>query len=674
MAIDPDRTRAKIEDVAREAGVSRSTASRVLRGLLKVLPETRDRIFAAAERVGYHPNLMARALRTGAVGTVALVLADQQLASALYSAAITTVKQALLSRRLKLIVSVVTEQEEVDEAINALFGWSDVLAMPEALASRSRILAEGEFPVILLDATAKSPDENPLADSDRIGFDQAGAMAMAVGHLVSIGHRNIAFIGGPPGVPPYELRRQGFLAGMKQAVLPVRSEWLVSCAAGQMVESAGAAFDQAVSAGRSRLSAIVCADDVLALAVAAAARRSKSRVPDDYSVIGYGDTMAARLSNPQLTTIAHSGVELGDALARIVLAHYDSPDREAEQVVLPGRIVVRDSTAPHTSHITRASVLSGTPGSAQPGRTLSDGIYEIQALHSGMLLDVPNAARTPGCHVWQWPRNGTSAQLWLVTHAEDIWYRIRNTGSWLFLDADSAMPGYCPVVTNPMNEQNPDFQLWRFEPMAADSHTFRITNKAKELVLDFAYGARFSNELAMVFAWNGGTNQQWTMHAIPFVTDEYEIVAFHSCKALDVPKQSRLPGVKPCQADRAYVLGQRWRLVHQGGAFYRIQSKLSNLNLQASGNAGTQVVLSPEDPEACDAQLWQIELVDASEPTYRLINKALETVLEIQSGEHASGASISLGDWTDAPYQRWMICDELTDADGITAAAADPRM
>jgi Ricin-type beta-trefoil lectin domain-like len=291
----------------------------------------------------------------------------------------------------------------------------------------------------------------------------------------------------------------------------------------------------------------------------------------------------------------------------------------------------------------------------EPTTPLMPGIYELEARHSGMMLDVPNAARTPGCHVWQWPRNGTSAQLWYISHVQDEWYRIRNVGSWLYLDADALMPDGCPVVTNPMNERNPDIQLWKFESMEPGSSTYRITNKAKGLVVDFAYGSLVSNELVILFPWNGNTCQQWTALQVPFLTDEYEVVALHSSRALDVPGQSRVVGTVPCQSDRSRSLGQRWRLVYRGGGDYQIQSMLSNLMLQVSIKPAPGVMLTQDDPEAGDAQLWQIEPVDAAQQSYRFVSKALDMVLQIHAGQHSAGMQLETGSWTGAPHQQWLI-------------------
>src|SRR5262245_27263575 len=123
MLNKPIRTRGSIDDVAREAQVSRSTASRVLRGLMKVSPQTKDRIFAAAEKLSYRPNLMARALRTGELSTVALILTPDQIANPIYSETIGTLKQGLEPHGLKLIVPVISSEEDPVLTIEDLSNW-----------------------------------------------------------------------------------------------------------------------------------------------------------------------------------------------------------------------------------------------------------------------------------------------------------------------------------------------------------------------------------------------------------------------------------------------------------------------------------------------------------------------------------------------------------------------
>ena len=235
---------------------------------------------------------------------------------------------------------------------------------------------------------------------------------------------------------------------------------------------------------------------------------------------------------------------------------------------------------------------------------------------------------------------------------------MRNVGNWLYLDADGTMPDICPVVTNPLNEQTPDIQLWKFEPMEPGSRTCRITNKAKPLVVDFAYGSLVSNELVIVYPWNGQPCQQWTLQSIPMLSDEYEIVAFHSSMALDIPGQSRAAGTVPCQAERARSLSQRWRLIHRGDACYQIQSMYSNLMIQATLQPAPGIILTQNDPEAGAAQLWRIEPVNISASTYRFVSKALGLVLEIRAAQHAAGTMLQIADWSAAPHQQWLIYDD----------------
>jgi hypothetical protein len=220
------------------------------------------------------------------------------------------------------------------------------------------------------------------------------------------------------------------------------------------------------------------------------------------------------------------------------------------------------------------------------------------------------------------------------------------------------MPDTCPVVTNPINETASDCQLWKFEPIGPGSNVHRITSKAKDLVVDFAYGSLVSNELVIVFPWNGNACQQWSLQAIPLLSDEYEIVALHSAKALSVPGKSRASGSMPCQEERARTLSQRWRLIHRGGANYQIQSMLSNLMLQAIRQPEPRAVLMQNDPEAGDAQLWRIEVADAAQFSYRFVSKALDLALEIRDAQHADGAAAQLAGRADAAHQQWLVYDE----------------
>lgn len=710
------RVHAGIEDVAREAGVSICTASRAFRGMDNVSSETRRKVLAAAEKVGYRPNRLARALRTGNVHTVALIMAARQSAGTFYLDVIAELKRVLAQRKLQLIISVLEDDEGPEEITEDLLSWCGMVAVQAGVAARHwRSLVQTGASIVLVDGVAS--EEQLQAGMNSVAFDECDGVGQVVRHLVALGHRNIAYLGGLSDQQKYRFREQGFRKTMQEVSLPVRPEWLLQCAPDQAVESTRLAFDQAIMASRGRLSAFVCETDSLALSLFEILRLRARRVPSDYSVVGYGNTAPSRSSTPPLTSIEHRGQELGHALGRLIVRQWESRPSSPETIRLPARLIVRDSTAPRMASMNRGaiarpagapsaesgSVTHGQPrtstdghGQAQDGAPLfADGIYEFQALHSGLMLDDPEYAWGWTVQLRQIAPYGLPNQLWLITHVQDNWYTIRSTRSWLFVDAASFDTALCPAaIITPRNVDNPDSQLWSFEPVDPQAGSYKITNRARGYVLDVIGGSTNVSGGICVYPWANGRNQQWVVRPVPFLTGEYEIVALHSCMALQVPREhageplsdadypamvavpdtgpdTTLPAgtaVPPaCQADRSRCLEQRWRLFHRGQGRYTIRNMHSNLFLVAvDGPAVTlaradgQKIAFPEHSHepVPDNWIWRIELVDPAEPTYRIVSSTLGFVLQIESGFSAPGATISAGEWSGATHQQWLIYED----------------
>jgi hypothetical protein len=288
---------------------------------------------------------------------------------------------------------------------------------------------------------------------------------------------------------------------------------------------------------------------------------------------------------------------------------------------------------------------------------MADGLYELRALHSGKLLEAPNGSRVLGGHVWQRSADGAASQLWHMTQDHGEWRRIRNAANWLYLDADAKWPDVCPILMNPLNEQTPDIQLWRIEAVDHESGTYRVTNKAKDVVLDFVLSLRMSNEHLLAYPWNGKACQQWLLQGIPFLTGEYRIAGADSGKRLDVSALSRAAGAVPCQSDASDSPSQRWRLIHRGDACYQVQNTHSDLVIQAAKKPALSVALTQSDPDAGDAQLWRIECVGPGVPQWRLVSKALGTVLEVGHESRETSDPLQLGDWSGELRQLWGICE-----------------
>ena len=171
------------------------------------------------------------------------------------------------------------------------------------------------------------------------GDDQAG-MALAVRHLIELGHRHVALIGGDPRVSSARVRRAGFEQGLRDAELQP-----TSITEGLFTFDSGHHQALALLGNGPRPSAVCAANDLLALGVLAAAKELGVRIPEQLSVIGYDDIAYARLAAPSLTTIRQPAYGMGEVAARLLLERVAGDDGPKRRIVMLPELMVRGSTA-----------------------------------------------------------------------------------------------------------------------------------------------------------------------------------------------------------------------------------------------------------------------------------------------------------------------------------------
>jgi len=331
-----------IRDVARRAGVSVATASRVLNGKLIVKAETRDRILAVMDEIGFTPSPAARRLslgRTLTVGVVVSFLTRPQAAERIRG-----IDAVLSDSELDMVIYNVESVTKRDHYLGTLARARRadgllVLSLPPT-EDAIPALSEGPVPVVFVDVHTPS-----IAAMSRVVGDDSAGGGIAARHLVDLGHTRIAFIGdaieNPFGFTSSRDREAGAMRELAMRGITVPPGWIGHAAHGRYQ-----AREQAlrILASDDRPTAIVAASDTQALGVIAAARERGLHVPDDLSVIGYDDIEAADYVG--LTTIRQQLFESGRRGAEILLAEIESRKVEPTVARLAPELVVRATTAP----------------------------------------------------------------------------------------------------------------------------------------------------------------------------------------------------------------------------------------------------------------------------------------------------------------------------------------
>ncbi|HEY8484120.1 MAG TPA: LacI family DNA-binding transcriptional regulator [Longimicrobiales bacterium] len=327
---------ATIKDVAREAGVSVATVSRVFNNSGPVREETRRLILEVARRLRYTPNGAARSLITRRTGTVGVVLPE--LEGEFFSEVIRGIDRTAQGKGYQLLLSGSHNATSKVSALQLMRGNVDgLIVMSPSLEARALAPSLPEnVPVVLLNCCVEGSSLAAL-NIDNFG----GAYAM-VEHLVAVhGHRRVAIIKGPEENWDARERLRGYRAAM-QALAGGGSEELEF--PGDFTQRSGYAAAQRILELDPRPTAIFAANDSMAIGALSALSEAGVRVPEEVAIAGFDDIPIARYTNPPLSSV-HVGIgELGArAMARLLEAIEQGDDEARRQEVLPTRCVLRSS-------------------------------------------------------------------------------------------------------------------------------------------------------------------------------------------------------------------------------------------------------------------------------------------------------------------------------------------
>jgi LacI family transcriptional regulator len=354
-----------IKDVAREAGVSVATVSRVHNRSAAVNAATRERVAAVAARLGYSPHGAARSLITSRTSTIGVLLPD--LYGEFFSEVIRGIDQTAQRHGYHLLISSSHDEErDLDAAVRSMRGRVDgLIVMAPRLGAREAVAAlADDFPLVLLNCAV---DDAPF-DAITVGnFDGARAM---VRHLVALGHRRVGFIAGPERNYDAAERRRGWREALREAGVRAPAAWE---APGDFGEASGYRAAQRLLAARpGRPTAIFAANDAMAIGALSAIREAGLRVPEDVAVAGFDDIPMARYMSPPLSSVHVDIVALGEhATTRLVESVRraeggdggggDGQQRDRARVgtheTMATRLVVRDSCGGGV----RAAAAASTP-------------------------------------------------------------------------------------------------------------------------------------------------------------------------------------------------------------------------------------------------------------------------------------------------------------------------
>ena len=338
--------RPSITDVARRAGVSVGTVSNVLNRPEQVTVATRDRVLAAIEELQFVRNASARQLRAGTIQTVGAIVLD--IANPFFTEVARGVEDRLAADEYTLMLASSDEDPEREARYLRLFeehGVQGIMVTPSAgtldllLGVRDR-----GIDVVLLDANS------PLEDLSSVAVDDVQGAALAIAHLVALGHRRIAFVNGPETIKQCVDRRAGVLASLEAAGLDP-AQALVEVTIGSLNADGGERGVEQLFAehgeGTDRPTAIFCVNDLTALGALRALRARDIAIPRDMAVVGYDDVTFASMLTVPLTSVRQPTHQLGWTAADLLLRQGTEKDAfHHQRIQFHPELVVRGSSDP----------------------------------------------------------------------------------------------------------------------------------------------------------------------------------------------------------------------------------------------------------------------------------------------------------------------------------------
>jgi len=338
----------KLDDVARKAGVSTSTVSRVLNKTGRVKPSTRARILRIAEAMHYRPDFHARSLAGGKSNGLGLIVSN--LENPFFLDIFHSVEAQARHRGYEVVVANTDYQpKRLESAVRWMQGHrlaGMALVVSERVPALIEELPTGKIPIVFYDVEVVGPKVSSIRT------DYSAGMQKAVKYLHSLGHRRMAFVGHHASLQPLQERKRSFVSAVERYEGQVE----YSVAAGADSPDGGREAARHLLDARPGATAILCANDFMALGVLRALREAGLRVPEDVSVIGFDNIHLSEYAAPPLTTVNIPREQIGMTICSALLPETEEAPAPTSVCVIGPELLIRDSTGP-----VPAALASGKP-------------------------------------------------------------------------------------------------------------------------------------------------------------------------------------------------------------------------------------------------------------------------------------------------------------------------
>lgn len=344
-----------IKDVANLAKVAPSTVSRVIANSSRISEKTKQRVRLAMKELGYHPNIIARSLAnqsTQAIGVVMPSSADKVFQNPFFPEVIRGISTGAHEKKHAIYMSTGETEEEIFQevvqmvqgrrvdGIVLLYSKVDDIILP--------YLQEHEVPCVVIGKPFKNAEGVFFVDNDNF---RAGREATE--YLIEMGHERIAFVGGNLDLVVTIDRLTGYDKAIRGANLHYRDEYVIHQ---EFLQEGGKEAVRKLMSLEERPTALVVADDLMALGILNTLDEMGISVPDDISIVSFNNALIAELARPALTSVDINIFELGYQAVSCLIDQFEDPYQIAKQIKVPHKMIKRQSCKPLTKKTVETTV------------------------------------------------------------------------------------------------------------------------------------------------------------------------------------------------------------------------------------------------------------------------------------------------------------------------------
>lgn len=330
-----------IQDVAKEAGVSITTVSRVINNNYPVKKETREKVEKIIEEMNFTPNSLARGLIKKKTDTVGILVPS--ITNIFFPLVINGIEHFMEKKGYTLIMCDTKDRKtEMRQLRNLTERRVDGIISidPSASIIKKGIYEALEIPLVIINGYNKDIKCNFVINNQEMGVIEA------LEYLIKLGHKKIAFLRGKNSYS-YDLKEEQFYKTLKNNNIEVNNEYIIIVDIGNGIETVDLSMEATLNimSKDNRPTAILACNDWMALGALHACQKLSIKVPQEVSIIGYDNIIISQMSEPKLTTIDQNMYKLGDLAAKILYENIEKQNHTYQKIVLDTKLVIRDSCA-----------------------------------------------------------------------------------------------------------------------------------------------------------------------------------------------------------------------------------------------------------------------------------------------------------------------------------------